>query len=212
MARRRFRSRDSYDRRAPKREPYDAVVIVCEGGKTEPNYFEGLKATYRLGSANVDVQPMGRDPLSLVNHAIEQLENDSTLTYAYCVFDRDTHATFGDALRKARDHAQGKNGRLRVAVSVPCFEVWPLLHFGYSTAPIEAGGGKTVGERACSLLHKVMPDYSKNDRAIFEKLASRLEAALINAGKLRAYNEQADSDNPSTSVHELVRYLIAIKG
>lgn len=208
---RRYRSRESYDRRAPKREPYDVVTIICEGGKTEPNYFEGLKTAYRLSSANVDVQPLGRDPLSLVNHAIAELEADGTLTCAYCVFDRDTHPTFGDAVRKARDHVLGKNGRLRVAVSVPCFEVWPLLHFGYSTAPIEGGGNKTPGEQACSLLQKVMPEYSKNDRGIFERLAPRLEAAMVNAGKLCSYNNQADADNPSTSVHELVRYLMGIK-
>ena len=27
-------------RKKDKRAPYDKVLIVCEGGKTEPNYFQ----------------------------------------------------------------------------------------------------------------------------------------------------------------------------
>lgn len=211
MARRRFRSRNSYERRGPTREPYDVVIIVCEGGRTEPNYFNGLKVAHRLSSANVDVQPMGMDPLNLVDHAIGELKTDSTLTHAYCVFDRDEHPSFGDAVRKARDHALGKSGRLRIAVSVPCFEVWPLLHFDYSTAPIESGGGKTCGERALAALKKVMPDYSKSDRAVFEKLCPKLNDAFQNAARLEAHNKKSGSDNPSTTVHKLVEYLTHLK-
>lgn len=33
---RRDRSRHSLKRQGPKREPYDRVLIVCEGEKTEP--------------------------------------------------------------------------------------------------------------------------------------------------------------------------------
>jgi hypothetical protein len=211
MARGRFRGRNSYERQAPKREPFDVVLIVCEGGKTEPNYFEGLKVARRLGSANVDVRPMGMDPLSLVDHAIAELKKDRTIDRAYCVFDRDEHATFGAAVRKARDCALGRAGKLRIAVSVPSFEVWPLLHFAYSTAEIVAGGGKTPGERALSELLKVMPDYSKADRKIFQKLEPRLDDAMKNATKLRKYNRDSASDNPATDMHILVEYLANLK-
>lgn len=207
----RFRSRNSYDRRAPRREPYDTVLIVCEGQKTELHYFEGLKRTYRLSSANIVVEPMGRDPLSLVKFAINELEKDNSLDRAYCVFDRDGHATFGDAVRKANDHAQGKSGRLRLAVSVPCFEVWPWLHFEFNTAPIVGGGSKTPGDKALAQLVKVMPDYAKGDRGIFEKLEPKLGDAMRNAFKLGVHNTKAACDNPSTSVHKLVEYLIKLK-
>lgn len=211
MAGRRFRTRDSYARRAPSREPYDAVLIVCEGRKTEPFYFEGLKRAYQLGNANIVVEPMGRDPLSLVDYAIAQLAEDESLTRAYCVFDRDGHATFGDAVRKASDSALGRDGRLRLAVSVPCFEIWPLLHFGFSSAPIEGRGGKSAGENALALLEKVMPDYSKADREIFGKLKSKLDDALRHADRLSDYNRESGSDNPSTGVHKLVEYLVGLK-
>jgi hypothetical protein len=35
-------------RRQARRAPYEKVLIVCEGGKTEPNYFTELRDHYEL--------------------------------------------------------------------------------------------------------------------------------------------------------------------
>lgn len=59
----RHRKAADYARRAPAREPYDRVLIVCEGEKTEPQYFNGLRLAERLSSANIRVTPAdGSDP------------------------------------------------------------------------------------------------------------------------------------------------------
>jgi hypothetical protein len=42
-------------RSKPKRSPYDRVLIVCEGRKTEPYYFNALVDDLKLNTANVDV-------------------------------------------------------------------------------------------------------------------------------------------------------------
>lgn len=42
-------------RAAAKREEYDLVLIVCEGSKTEPNYFNNLRQVERLSSSNIMV-------------------------------------------------------------------------------------------------------------------------------------------------------------
>lgn len=39
---RKARPPSSFQRRAARRAPYAKVLIVCEGEKTEPNYFKGL--------------------------------------------------------------------------------------------------------------------------------------------------------------------------
>jgi len=66
----------SYLRRGPTREPYPTVVIVCEGKKTEPAYFEGLKIAYGLSNANIRVTPAdGSDPMSVVAFAENELQN-----------------------------------------------------------------------------------------------------------------------------------------
>ena len=75
MARRRRTAAD-YARRGPAREPYDLVLIVCEGTKTEPFYFDGLRVAERLSSANIKVTPaVGSDPMSIVQYA-ERFEDD----------------------------------------------------------------------------------------------------------------------------------------
>lgn len=57
-------------RRKPARAPYAKVLIVCEGEKTEPLYFNGLRDHYRLNSTNVEVTgECGPDPLAVFNHA-----------------------------------------------------------------------------------------------------------------------------------------------
>ena len=39
--------------RLGKRTP--RILIVCEGAKTEPNYFEGARSYFKLNTANVVV-------------------------------------------------------------------------------------------------------------------------------------------------------------
>lgn len=97
MARRLPREGSGLQRRPPRREPYDRVLIVCEGEKTEPNYFSDLKDHYRLSNANIAVtRADGTDPLSIVRTAknLQAKEHRQGDRYdrVYCVFDRDRHA------------------------------------------------------------------------------------------------------------------------
>ena len=48
-----------FRRRSRQREPYDRVLIVCEG-TTEKIYFDGLVFSLRLSSANILISS-GRD-------------------------------------------------------------------------------------------------------------------------------------------------------
>ena len=50
---RKAREAESLRRQAAKRAPYDVVLIVCEGEKTEPYYFKGLREHLRLSNANI---------------------------------------------------------------------------------------------------------------------------------------------------------------
>jgi hypothetical protein len=84
------------------RQPYDVVLIVCEGQKTEPAYFKGVGATYGLSSANVKVVPSdyGNDPVSVVEYAQEEYRKARDYDRVYCVFDRDGHANFDQAINR----------------------------------------------------------------------------------------------------------------
>ena len=85
-------------RRQPRREPYDRVLVVCEGTKTEPDYFREIVEAYRLSSANVVVASgRGSDPESVVATAVERYEDDPDYEGVYVVVDRDTHAGYAAA-------------------------------------------------------------------------------------------------------------------
>lgn len=48
-------------------------LIVCEGSKTEPNYFEGLKQDLPKGiltAFQIDIEGTGRNTISLIDEAI----------------------------------------------------------------------------------------------------------------------------------------------
>ena len=95
----------SFNRHSPKFEEYDLVLIVCEGEKTEPNYFKQLIQEERLSSANIVITgECGSDPVSVVKHSIalykerKKEKNPATLyDRVYCVIDRDSHSNFSKA-------------------------------------------------------------------------------------------------------------------
>lgn len=94
----------SLKRQKARRAPYDRVLIVCEGAKTEPNYLKEIRDTYRLTTANIDIcgDECGSDPRSVVNYAIKKFREDQDYDRVYCVMDRDKHETFDAAMDKLR--------------------------------------------------------------------------------------------------------------
>lgn len=209
MARRKPRSALSYRRKGAIREPYDVVLIVCEGEKTEPEYFTGLKQAYRLSGANIRITHSdGSDPVSIVKYA---LEVGSEFDRVFCVFDRNGHVNYQQALDKIARSSLAKKGKLEEITSVPCFEVWILLHFGYSTAPFVKAGNKSACDKVVDAVRAHLPAYQKALAGVFEQLRPRVDDAVTNGKQLAQYNDDTGSENPATRVHELVRYLRALK-
>lgn len=65
------RQHQQLERKLARRASYDRILIISEGSKTEPNYFEEIRQTYRLHTANVDVRPseLGTAPIQVVQYA-----------------------------------------------------------------------------------------------------------------------------------------------
>lgn len=201
------RSKRDLTRRKAKRSSYEKILIVCEGQKTEPNYFNELKDFYQLNTANVEVDgSCGSDPWSVYRHAQECVrkakKDNDPYDKIYCVFDKDKHTTY----QKTLDTIATKKSFITIN-SVPCFEYWLLLHFTYTTQPFDASGNKSAGDKTIDELRKYLPDYQKSDKGIFNRLFLKLEDAKTNS--LRALDESNanQTDNPSTHIHELVDCL-----
>jgi len=196
-----------YARRGPVREAYDTVLIVCEGEKTEPNYFEGLKRDYRLSSANVAILAAPRsDPLLIVDFA-EKKAKSGDFDRVCCVFDLDGNANVARALSKiATLNASGK-AQWCAVTSTPCFELWVLLHFKYTTSPFAPAGKHSACDVVVVQVRQHLPNYAKGDPAVYDETKEFTDNAIANAQKLAAHNSATGSVNPATLVHELVDYL-----
>ena len=140
LARNKMRGRGAraLSRRRPQLRARDRVLIVSEGSKTEPNYFEDIRITYRLPTAEITVLPsrLGTEPRQVVDYAESIFRESRAYERIYAVFDRDDHRTYHDALVRASQLDGGilRNDERRVVrfiatPSVPCFELWLLLHF-----------------------------------------------------------------------------------
>lgn len=204
----------SLQRKRALKAPYDRVLIVCEGAKTEPNYLREIRDTYRLSTANIDIcgEECGSDPLSVVNYAIRKFHQDPDYDRVYCVIDRDKHATFDAAIDKLRQTMLGKKVSFTAITSVPCFEFWLLLHFGYTTRQFCAPGNASNCELVIAELNKEgrIPGYNKGARNIFALTKDKLPDAIKHARRLQQHNKATGTNNPATNMHELVEYLIRL--
>ncbi|SIR45523.1 RloB family protein [Pseudomonas sp. A214] len=198
------------------RAPYSKVLIVCEGKKTEKNYFEEIKNHYELSSTNIEINTeCGSAPINVVRHAIELYKNElrarkDAYDKVFCVFDRDTHSTFDQAV----DLVNGQNpkGTFNAITSTPCFEYWFLLHFLYTQQPFRATQKKSAAEQLEDHLRSnYWPEYKKNASNCFKTRINELSRAKIWAGQILSSSKTSGIIDPLTNVHELVDYLQNIK-
>lgn len=188
--------RKSSDRRPGQARPAETFLIVCEGERTEPNYFRAFRPAGDI--CRVEVRGEGYNTLSLVRKAMEYAEEES-YDQVWCVFDRDSFPlqSFNDALELARQ--QG----FHVAYSNEAFELWYLLHFDYYDTGISRS---SYIER----LHVPLGRrYQKNDRQMYQQLLAKQSDAIRNARRLLSQYDPKDParNNPSTTVFELVEAL-----
>lgn len=203
------RSRRKLQRKIAARKPYDRVLIVCEGKKTEPMYLRELVDRCRLSNANVKVAGIGSEPRKVVATAkkLEKIERQLGASYdvVYCVFDRDQHAHFNLASQEARD------AKFTLARSWPCFEYWLVLHFVYHRRPYTPSGNRSAAQNCVRDLEMHLPSYTKGMAGVYKDLEDKLATAKSNAERALSDVAATGTPDPSTEVHLLVTYLQALK-
>lgn len=203
-----------------QRERYARILIVTEGSRTEPLYLEEIRAAHRLHSANVAVQPgrLGTAPMQVVEYAKHLFEKGDPqlgirprqFDQVYAVFDRDDHASYFDALGlvRALDGCLPNDEKIKVrfsaVASVPCFELWLLLHFQDVLAPMQRS---EVTD--CLRLH--MPYYAKGQQGVFAHTQARLGVATRRAQELANRFNAHTAPEPYTGWHGLVQQLINLR-
>ncbi len=169
------------------------LLIVCGAEKTEYAYFEGMKKLHPLRGLGVVRPPQGRgkDPVKVVRQAVQQRDSRAgSFDQVWCVLDQDEFD-----LQPAV--AEAGAARVQLAVSVPSFELWLLLHY------TECGGALTP-KQALARLRQQVPAYDKT-RLNFEDFASGLGNAMERARRL--HDGAGVGPNPSSGVWALVEVI-----
>ena len=204
------RNTSDYLRRQIKtRETRKKFLIVCEGEKTEVNYFKAFTVPKKIA---VTVKGEGKNSLSLVEKAIKIIDNlkqDDSFDQIWCVFDKDncSKEQFNQAERLAKEN------NVKIAYSNEAFEIWFILHFQYldiATSRSKYPKILTTQMKKYGLLNE-QEKYEKNREDMYEKLKPYQTTAITNAAKLIQDRDEAKKHpfdaNPSTTVHELVQEL-----
>jgi hypothetical protein len=207
-------------RRTAVRQPYERLLIVCEGEKTEPQYLREIQQAFRLATAHVQVlhSQIGTEPQQVLEYALTVFKEGDRERGVYpgefdrvtVVFDRDEHKTYHAAIARAA----AQSGRLRndnhaavpvdVVASVPCFELWLLLHFEDLYAPLHR---REVLER----LQSYLPGYEKGSGGHWTRTQDHLEDAMLRAQRLAGATTAEDGIQPYTAMHELVARLVSLR-
>lgn len=150
------------------REPYDKVLIVCEGEKTEPYYLMALRDFLKLSQANIKIDPNSNSsPKSVVKYAKKLIKENIKDPYncVFCVMDKDQHGDFDVAINQIKSFKSGDTKLIGI-VSNPCFEYWLLLHFTYTTKIFGASGDSPCVDLIKNNLKTYMKNYKKGDKSI----------------------------------------------
>ena len=186
-------------RRQGVREIKQSFLIVCEGEKTEPDYFKA----FRMTAATVKAVGQAMNTMTLVSKAISIRDADQKRKKIYdqcwVVFDKDDFPAkdFNQAIQFAE-----KNG-FRVAYSNQAFEYWFLLHYNLYTGTIHRSQYKEMLTKLTG-----MP-YGKSDgygAVMYNLLLSRQQQAINNAETVLAeisHGNPAEEES-STTVQSLV--------
>ncbi|MFO6421789.1 RloB family protein [Motilimonas sp. KMU-193] len=196
-----------------KKEPYPKFLIVCED--TVSGYYYLTKAVkhFRLSSANFCIVGLGQDPMSIVLEAEKRYNNEKSshkpdFEQVFCVFDKDNHAKYYNAIDKinAINRSLGEIV-FKAITSVPCFEIWLILHFTYTTKLYSDNQSKSAANQVVADLIKIMDSYKKSSSDAFEQTIEHLPVALNNANKLGSYCKKTSSESPSTRMNELMEFI-----
>ena len=194
----------------------NSFLIVSEGTKTEPFYFNGLanfingiyeSESIQSEQPTIETHGEGKSTTSLVN-ATSQIVARSPIMYeqVWVVFDKDDFDDFDDAIKLAE-----KNG-FHVGWSNQSFEYWIYLHFNYSDSALHRSMWCEKLDEIFKMREISDDGYAKNIPNIFDIATTHgsLRHAINSAIRIeKSYNSKLlpSKKDPCTTVYKLIQKL-----
>jgi hypothetical protein len=206
---------EELERQRRERAKGPRLLIVCEGMKTEPYYFEEFCEVHQLRTPRVRIAPgeEGSSPDCVVAYAETLFDEDAQLgpdryDQMFCVIDRDKHLTFKSAIKRIEELAADDKPFVAIP-SFPCFEYWLLLHFTYTRQSFHAAGKRSICDNVIRELRKQsgFGGYAKAQKNIYSLVKEKTDTAIKHAEWAEKDANQTGQSNPSTCVHHLIKEL-----
>ncbi len=187
--------------------------IICEGTKTEPNYFKAIKAKITAKNREkITIQVIGkrRGTTNLLEEAIKEVQKSPNyISNVWLIYDKDefSEESFNEVVEKCNEINKQDNTLYRPMWSNESIEVWILLHFIRFDTPM--GRKECIQKINENFRQKNLGTYQKNDENLYQKLTPYVAIAIQNAKWLDAKytSELPAKRNPCTKVYELVELL-----
>lgn len=193
-------------RNTNRRERKPLVAIGCEGkNQTETIYFKNFSSR----RCNVKFST-GRhtDPVGMANDLVDFMQReDIKAEYGdkiYLLIDTDVNKEEQFQIDEAKKICH-KHG-IELIVSVPTFEYWYILHFGYTTRIYQSS------EQVKNEMKKQIEGYSESMN-VYPIIKHRTEEAIKNAKKVENFQitngQKLDNEkcNPYTGIYKVVEEL-----
>ena len=191
------------------RERKKLIVVGTEGeNKTEEMYLRNLE---KMQNRYHFIFTPGNytDPIQIVNATIKGARKEKLRfksgDMAVSIFDLDVNKSKEVQLCVAREI--GRKNHVDIISSNPCFEIWFLEHFVYTSKQFNSNR-ELIRE-----LNKFLPHYSKSNIQ-FGSIFPLTNKAVKNCEKLEEYHrrnsniEPFDFNNPRTDMHKLVKTVM----
>lgn len=197
----------------PKRIQPEYHLIVTEGTRTEPEYFNAIRELINQRyneRIHLQIQGRGENTVSLFDSARQLAESDPNgCKHVWIVYDKDDFPAEHFNLTEELCRNNSSGGRTYHAIwSNQCVELWFLLHFDYLQADLCRGEYYPKLNQRLRQLGK--GDYRKNRTDMFDILRPQLHVAIDNAKRLyREWRTRPPAEAaPCTMVFQLVEALL----
>lgn len=201
---------DRRDRRITIAPEYH--LIVTEGTKTEPQYFNGLKedinSLYK-GRISIIIEGIGQgaNTLSLLERAQKIVSKEADkYKHVWLVYDKDDFPKddFDNTYKKCRALSENNDSVVYHALwSNECIEYWFLLHFMALDSDLHRS------EYYPKLTECLGSKYEKNREDIYTLLKPNIKRAINNAKRIEDNNKGLPPSQctPGTTVYEIFEVL-----
>lgn len=212
--RRAARKQRKYEYKTPKANSF---LIVTEGERTEPLYFQGLKKLIleKVGGTvnvveipHIDVRGEGRSTGRLIEKT-DQIVKEAKIIYQniWILFDKDDFEDFDSAIE------EGIRRGYQVAWSNQSFEYWLYLHFYYSDSALHREDWNQKLNEIFQQYNLGDGTYRKNYKDIYNlvNVYDGVNTAIKHAKRRMAdfdtANNKPSEYDPGTEVYKLVEQL-----